>query len=70
VCAIALVSSCDFSDDIDPETDLGEEVEQQLVIFASRELFENVKAKAKDQNPKVKARAEILLKRLKEWLLS
>ncbi|TET19532.1 transcriptional regulator [Candidatus Bathyarchaeota archaeon] len=58
-----------FSDDIDPETDLGKEVKQQLVNLASRDLFENIKASAKDQNPKVKAKAELLLKRLKEWLL-
>lgn len=58
-----------FSDDIDPESKLGEEVKQQLVNLASKRLFENVKAKAKDQNPEVKTRAEILLKRLKEWLL-
>lgn len=64
-----LFPSCDFSDDIDPETNLGKEVEQQLVNLASRELFENVKAKAKHQNPKVKTKAEILLKGLKECLL-
>jgi len=58
-----------FSDDTDPESELGKEVKQQLVGLASKRLFENVRAKAKRQNPKVKTKAEILLKGLKECLL-
>lgn len=58
-----------FSDDTDPESDLGKEVKQQLVDLISKRLFENVRAKAKHQNPKIKTKAEILLKGLRECLL-
>jgi len=55
------------SNDTDPQSKLGIEVEQQLVNLASRALFEKVRARAKDQDLKVKA--EILLERLTECLL-
>ena len=58
-----------FSDDTDPESGLREKVEQQLVNLASKRLFEKVRAKANDQNPKVRNKAEVLLERLKECLL-
>jgi len=58
-----------FSDDTDPESDLGKEMKQQLVDLASKRLFENVRARAKNQDSKVKTKAEILLKGLKECLL-
>lgn len=58
-----------FSDDTDPNSKLGKEVKQQLTDLASRRLFEDVRAKAKDQDVKIKAKAEILLKRLKDCLL-
>lgn len=58
-----------FSDDTDPESELGKEVKQQLIDLTSKRLFENVRAKAKHQDPKVKTKAEILLKGLKECLL-
>lgn len=53
----------------DPESDIGEEVKKQIVELASRHLFEKVKAKAKDRNTEVKAKAEILLKSLNECLM-
>ena len=58
-----------YDDNTDPESDLGKKLEQQLVDLASRRLFENVRGKATDKNLEVKAKAEILLKRLKECLL-
>jgi len=38
------------------------------MLCASKELFGNVKAKAKDPNTKVKEKAEILFKELTEFL--
>ena len=64
-----------FLDRTDPESALGEEVEQQLVNLASRDpssaraLIKTVRVKAEDRNPTVKARAEVLLERLKGYLL-
>jgi hypothetical protein len=58
-----------YDDDTDSESAVGREVKQQIVDLASRRLFEKVRAKAKDKNPKVKRKAEILLKRLNECLL-
>jgi len=57
-----------FSDDIEPNSESGGEVKLQLVDFASKELFENVKARAKDPNTKVKEKAEILFKELTQFL--
>jgi len=47
-----------FSDDMEPNSVSGEEVKLQLVDFASKELFKNVKAKAKDPDAKVKEKQE------------
>jgi DNA-binding HxlR family transcriptional regulator len=58
-----------FSNDTDPVSAFGKEVEQQLANLASEEMFKIVRAKAKDQDQKVKDKAEILLERLKECLL-
>lgn len=58
-----------FSGDTDPNSELGKQVKQKLVDLASKRLFEKVRTKAKDQNPKIKTKAEILLERLKECLL-
>ena len=58
-----------YDDNTDPESDIGKKVKEQLVDLASRRLFENVRAKATDKNPEVKAKAEILLKSLKDWLM-
>jgi len=57
-----------FSDDIEPNSISGEEVKLQLVNFVSKELFKNVKVKAKDPNTKVKEKAEILFKELTQFL--
>jgi DNA-binding transcriptional regulator GbsR (MarR family) len=57
-----------FSDDTEPNSKSGKEVKQQLADFASKELFKNVKAKAKDPNTKVKEKAEILFKELTQFL--
>lgn len=56
-----------FSNETEPNSELGKEVKQQLVALASKPLFEKVRAKAKEQE--TKSKAEILLKGLKEWLL-
>jgi len=58
-----------YDDNNDPESDIGKKVKEQLVAFASRRLFKNVMSKAKDRNPEVKAKAEILLKSLKDCLM-
>jgi len=58
-----------FSNDTDPNSEFGKEVEQQLVGLSSRCLFEQVRAKAKKPDEKIKAKAETLLKGLKECLL-
>jgi len=58
-----------YDDNNDPESDIGKKVKEQLVHLASRHLFEKVKANAKNKNPKVKAKAEILLKSLKDCLM-
>jgi DNA-binding transcriptional ArsR family regulator len=57
-----------FSEDIEPDSISGEEVKLQLVNFASKELFENVKAKTKDPNINAKEKAEILFKELTRFL--
>ena len=57
-----------FSDDMEPNSVSGGEVKLQLVDFASKELFKNVKAKAKDPDTKVKEKAEILFKELTQFL--
>lgn len=57
-----------FSDDMEPNSESGKEVKLQLINFASKELFKNVKAKAKDPNTKVKQKAEILFKELTQFL--
>ena len=57
-----------FSDGMEPNSESGGEVKLQLVDFASKELFENVKAKTKDPNTKVKEKAEILFKELTQFL--
>jgi DNA-binding MarR family transcriptional regulator len=57
-----------FSDDVKPNSDSGGETKLQLVNFASKELFENVKARAKDPDTKVKEKAEILFKELAQFL--
>jgi hypothetical protein len=57
-----------FSDDMEPNRESGKEVKLQLASFASKELFKNVKAKAKDPNTKVKEKAEILFKELTQFL--
>jgi len=56
-----------FSNETKPESDLGKAVKQQLVELASKHLFEKVRAKAKNQEDR--AKAEILLEGLKEYLL-
>ena len=58
-----------YDDNTEPESDIGKEVKKQIVALTSRRLFKNVMSKAKDRNPKVKAKAEILLKSLNECLL-
>ncbi len=58
-----------YDNNTEPESGTGEEVKKQIVALASRRLFKNVMSKAKDRNPKVKAKAEILLKSLNECLL-
>jgi DNA-binding MarR family transcriptional regulator len=58
-----------FSDNTDPDGELGKEVRQQLSDLASKALFARLRAKAKDQNPKIKKKAEILLEGLKQLLL-
>lgn len=45
-----------FSDDMEPNSVSGGEVKLQLVDFASKELFGNVKAKAKDPNARASSR--------------
>jgi DNA-binding MarR family transcriptional regulator len=57
-----------FSDDMEPNSESGKEVKLELVNFASKELFKNVKAKAKDPNTRVKGKAEILFKELTQFL--
>ena len=57
-----------FSDDTDPDSKIGKEVKQKLVDLASKSLFEDVRSKARNQDVKVKAKAEILLKGLKNCL--
>lgn len=56
-----------FSSDTDPNSDLGKAVREQLIGLASKGLFENVRAKAKNQENK--AKAEILLEELRVCLL-
>lgn len=57
-----------FSNDMDLDSELGKEVKQQIV-WLGRYAFEDVKFRAKDENPKAKAKAESLLKELRECLL-
>jgi DNA-binding MarR family transcriptional regulator len=58
-----------FSDGVDLDSEFGKEVKQQLSDLASRTLFARVRGKAKDQNQKVKKKAETLLEELKQSLL-
>lgn len=58
-----------FSDGTDPDSELGKELKRQLMDLSSKRLFENVRAKAKSKNERIKAKAEILLKGLKEGLM-
>lgn len=57
-----------FSNDTDLDSELGKEVKQQIV-WLGRYAFEDVKLRAKDENSKAKAKAESLLKELRECLL-
>lgn len=57
-----------FSNDMDLDSELGKEVKQQIV-WLGRYAFKDVKLRAKDENPKAKAKAESLLKELRECLL-
>jgi hypothetical protein len=59
-----------FSDGVNVESELGKELRQQLVWLTSRSIFEEVKAKAKSENQKVKVKAEILLKDMKKYIIS
>jgi len=51
-----------FSNEIDKDNNLKEEIRQQLVSLSSRQLFEVVRERAR--NPKNKSKAENLLKEL------
>lgn len=58
-----------FSDDTEVESKLGNELRQQLACLCSIHLFEQVKTRAKGSDKNAKAKAEVLLKELKECLL-
>lgn len=57
-----------FSDDTCSESEIGKELQQQLLSLASGSLIDEVRIKAKDTDTNVKAKAEILLEKLKEYL--
>lgn len=57
-----------FSNDVDLDSELGKEVKQQIV-WLGRAAFKDVKLRAKDENPKAKAKVESLLKELRDCLL-
>lgn len=57
-----------FSNDVDLDSELGKEVKQQIV-WLGRAAFKDVKLRAKDEDPKAKAKVESLLKELRVCLL-
>jgi len=58
-----------FSNDTDPDSELGRELKRQLMDLSSKQLFEDVRAKTKNKNKRIKAKAETLLDGLKECLM-
>lgn len=56
-----------YSPDTDPNSKFGQDVLKWLVLLSSKWLFDDAKAKAKDDKYRVKA--ELLLEKLKEVLL-
>jgi hypothetical protein len=57
-----------FSDETSPDSVVGKELQQQLLVLASENLLRDVRIKAKDANTKVKAKAEMLLETFKGYL--
>lgn len=55
-----------FSDDTDSKTKLCEELEEQLALLCSKNLFHDINERTKD--PKLKVKAEMLLEALKTCL--
>jgi DNA-binding PadR family transcriptional regulator len=51
-----------FSEDTDPEVGLGQTVHAELSGMVSKEFFEFIKEKAKNRDPSIRTKAEILLK--------
>lgn len=58
-----------FANDIEVESNLGNELRQQLTCLCSKRLFEQVKTRAKELDKNTRAKAEVLLKQFKECLL-
>jgi hypothetical protein len=55
-----------FSEDVEPDGDLGKELQQQLLELASKELFQYVRKMARSGSSAHRVKAEKLLELLKE----